>query len=304
MITFTLDDKQYSFKNTLDDITIKDYFDITGIMMKRIEKPVDDKKKYVDGTYDKEYYALNEEPEEVKLDKRIEVVSLLTSVDKQLFIDYPELLLELEDHLQPLNYNEDVWKTKPVTKGKLNNPTNHEWVYDDPEQWSFQQWVDSENASKQSLINPFLIAIYKREKGIRKKRKYDRSLPDFDEYQAFWLKQPARDNISAIYHILSRMADVRDMFFWIYKAESEYPDKGDNLATRAYNEFAGWNDVVVSLAEHNFFNSNKGTLDAVRNANCIDVLELLNWRRGKSFAEYEDYKSAERRRELASKGKK
>jgi hypothetical protein len=304
MLKITIDDTEYSFKNTIDDINIKEYFAITKIMFEKIEKPIDSGKKYVDGTYDIEYYNLNDEPEDIKLNKRIKVLSILTNIDDQKFIEYPELLYELEDYLEPLKYDDDIWKVKSVTKGKLKTPTNYEWCYDDPEKWCFQQWVDSENASKQSLLNPFLIAIYKKEKGSKKKRKYDRSLPEFDEFESFWLNQPAKDNIAVIYHILDRMSVVRDMFFWIYKAESEYPDTKDNLATKAYNEFAGWNDVVVSLAEHNFFNSPTGTLNAVRNSNCIDVLELLNWRRGKSFAEYEDYKSAERRREISNKNKR
>lgn len=308
MITFklTLEDKEieYHFKNTLDDINIKDYFEITSIIFKKTEKPVDEKKKYVDGTYDKEYYSLQEEPEEIKLDKRIKVVSYLSGVDYQLFVDYPELLLELEDVLEPLNFNETVWKTKPVTKGRKNTETNQEWTYDDPEQWSFQQWVDAENASKTSLIYPYLIALYKREKGTRKKRKYDRSHPEWEEIEAYWLRQPARDNVSVIYHILSRMADVRSKFYYVYEAQSSFTDNKENGNTKAYNEFAGWNDVVVSLAEQPFFNSPSGTLNAVRNANCIEVLELLNWKRGKSFAEYEDYKVEERSRELNSKLKR
>lgn len=304
MITLKLDDKEYIFKNTLDDITIKDYFELSAIMLKKTEKPVDESKRYVDGSYPTEYYTSDEEPYNIKLEKRISIVSLLTNIDKSYFNDYPELLLELEDHLEELKFNEEVWKTYEITKGKDKQPTNNEWTYDDPKDWCFQQWVDSENTSKISLIHPFLIAIYKREKGTRKKRTYDRSHPDWDLKEAFWMKQPARNNISVIYHILQRMNEVRDMFYWIYKAETEFPEPNTNLATKAYNEFAGWNDVVVSLAEHNFFTSPSGTLNAVRTANCLEVLELLNWRRGKSFTEYEDHKAAERRRELSGKGKK
>lgn len=316
MITFKLEidgkEKEYSFKNTLDDITIEDYFEISKIVNEKIEKPVDESKRFVDGTYKKEYYTNAEEPADIKLSKRIDVIVLLSKVDKQLFLDYPELLLELEERLEPLNTDDAIWKKTPhfnykKLKGqavKEKVETNFEWTYDDVKQWSFQQWVDAENASKTSLIYPFLIAIYKREKGTQKKRKYDRAHPDWEDKEEFWLKQPCRNHIATILHILNEMANVRDMWFYVYKAKSNFEDKSERTAQNEYSDFAGWNDVVVSLAENNYFTSPTGTLNGVRTANCIEVLELLNWKRGKSFAEYEDYKVEERSKEIANQGKK
>ncbi len=78
----------------------------------------------------------------------------------------------------------------------------------------------------------------------------------------------------------------------IYEVESAFTEP-KKPTEEVYLRYAGWNDVVVSLSETNAFNSSKGTLHAVRNANCVEVLEFLNWKRGKSFAEYEDYKLEE-----------
>ena len=306
MKSFKIDDKEYQFKQNLDDITVKEYFDIMKIVSERTEKPVPEEKKFKDGTYEKEYYLPSEEPDEIKLDKSYRIISILSGLEVQLFKDYPDLYNSLSPLIEDLTDDSPVWYStihkdrkyvRSQKKYLVEDSTTHQWVYDDVSKWTFQQWVDMENASRQNVIYPFLIAVYKVSITNRKKRAYDRSHPDFEDKEQYWYNQPARGNINTITHILDVMSETRKQFFWIYEATSQFTEP-EKPTMKAYTEFAGWNDVIVSMSKNPTFNSSKGTLYGVRNAPCLEVLEYLNWERGKSFAEYEDYKLAEQNKKF------
>ena len=310
MLKFTVNDVEYSLKQNLKEITIKEYFDIMKIQSEKLEMPVKDEDKFMDGTYEVKYYERGSEPIEFRWRKDNELISLLAGIPLDVLEQSPELSETLMDYIEPFEDDSAVWSNKRVMKtitvkkeveknGKVKMVNVEEevesdyiWKYDKVNAWSFQQWVDCENASRQTLYYPFLIALFKQKEGSKTKVAYNRSHPDFDDKEAYWLNQTAYGNINTIVHILNEMSKVREMFYWIYEAQTAFPEK-QKKTEKIYSTFAGWNDVVVSLSETNAFNSSKGTLYAVRNANCIEVLEYLNWKRGKAFAEYEDYKLEE-----------
>lgn len=320
MKDFTINDVKYSLKQNLKDMTVKDYFDIMKIQAERCEKPVKAEDKFIDGTYIKEYYEPNDEPLHFKWTKNNKIMSLLSGVPLEYFENSLELGEMLAEHVESFEDEQGIWKSKKhfntVTqkvnveingKVKVRNidvhveSDNEVWTYDKANDWCFQQWVDAENASKRELYHPFIIAITKKNTSLKTQRnkKYDRSHPDLDDKLDYWLNQPAEGNINTIMQVLNDMADVRSKFFWIYEFQTAYPEPMKAGATM-YNNFAGWNDVVVSLSKTNAFNSSTGTLNAVRTTNCIDVLEYLNWERGKSSAEYEDYKAEEKKNQLGN----
>lgn len=310
MITIKIDDVEYSLKQNLKEITIREYFDIMKIQSKKCEKPVKESDKYVDGYYEIEYYDTKDEPFDFTLQKTNEILHILSKIPLEILNNYPELSENLLQYVESLNDDSKIWKTSKIfktiskkveyldnnkTKYKMVDEiveTEYVWCYDEPENWSFQQWVDSENSTKLGLYYPFLLSLYKNKKGSNKKRVYSRAHPELDSIENEWLEQPAFGNINVIIYILNKMSEIRNLFFWIYEAQTKFPEPLKQMQ-EIYNNFAGWNDVVVSLSETNAFNSSKGTLYAVRNANCVEVLEFLNWKRGKSFAEYEDYKNEE-----------
>jgi hypothetical protein len=307
MLSIKINDVEYSLKQNLKEITIKEYFDIMKIQSKRCEIPVKEADKFKDGTYDIQYYESGKEPLEFVWDINAELINILSYIPIDILKQSPEISTELLQYVDDFTDDTSVWKSKPITKTITEKVlvsdkkhkfvetivnTDYNWVYDEPSDWCFQQWVDSENATKQKLYYPFLMCLYKQKNGSKTKRLYSRAHKDFDEKEAYWLEQPAYGNINTIISVLNKMSEVRNLFYWIYEARSKFTEK-EKPTQKIYSEFSGWNDVVVSLSECNAFNSSKGTLYAVRNANCVEVLEYLNWKRGKAFAEYEDYKIEE-----------
>lgn len=322
MIEFKINDVVYKLKQNLKEVTVKDYFDIIKIQSERCQKPVTEDDKYVDGTYDIKYYDKDDEPEEFRLKKNARIMNILSGIPAEYFEEYEELYVELSQYVLSLNDESNPWKSTShydtVTqkievgvdlKGKKKyknvdvtlKSDEHIWTLSKPNTWCFQQWVDAENASKQEMYLPFIIAVTKKNTSLKTQRnkKYNRSHPDLDDKLDYWLNQPAEGNVNTIMQVLNEMASVRAMFYWIYEFESAYPEK-QKKTEKIYSTFAGWNDVVVSLSKTNAFNSPTGTLNAVRTANCIDVLEYLNWERGKSAAEYEDYKEEEQKKKLGN----
>lgn len=311
MLNIKIDDVEYSLKQNLKDISIKEYFDIMKVYSKRCEIPVDDKDKYLDGTYEIKYYERKDEPLHFKWQIDNEIINILSGIPIDILTEHQEISQELVSYIDILEDTSEVWNSKRVTKiitkkeqviidGKKKFKmfdeiveTDYNWVYDEPKDWTFQQWVDAENASKQHLSYPFILSLYKQKVGSKSKRLYSRAHTDFDDKQEYWFNVSAYGNINTVIGILNKISEVRKLFYWIYEAQSQFPSE-DKPTQKIYNEFAGWNDVVVSLSETNAFNSSKGTLHAVRTSNCIEVLEFLNWKRGKAFAEYEDYKIDER----------
>ena len=296
MKKITIGEIDYNFKTSIEDINVGEYFDVMKIISERCEKVLSEADVLYYGQDYKEYYERGKEPESFLIDRTIKLVSYLSKIPRNLFDDYPQLIETLSPLIENFDDNSEVLNRLPllVNKGKkLVESEDTEWLIDKPTDWCFQQWVDCENATKQGMYYPFIISIRKVSKGKTSKKVYDRSHPDLDYKLSYWLKKSAKGLINTILSVIDSMSETRTQFFWVYEATSQFPDTKENKYGKIYSEFAGWNDVVVSMSQTPVFNSSKGTLYAVRNANCLDVLEYLNWQRGKSYAEYEDYKSDE-----------
>lgn len=278
MIEVEINDVKYNVKQNTKDMTIKDYFDIQAVLARRQEGK---KTEYLDGTFDVEYRKTEEESEDFKLEKTIDILHIISDIPKELFNEYPELVLEIESLVESFEVDKKIWKTK-----KIGNIT---WKYDQIKEWCFQQWVDCENASSDNLLYPFVISLYKYKVDDKTcTRKYDRFHPDFKQKLNLWLSQDAWSNTASITSFLSSIADAKTYYPYIYgDLESSSPEAGKYM--KEYFKFVKWEDTIVSIAQTPVFNSSKGTLYAVRNANVIEVLQYLNIKRGRDYAEGEDY---------------
>ena len=311
MLNITINGAEYFMKTNLKEITIKEYFQILDIEGEKHEMPPKEENKLVSGEYIKEYYAHGEEPDDIRWKQNNRIVAIISNIPLELLNNTLELGEIVAGNIESLLDDTPAWSKKEYyetisSKVKIDGKTkiveelvkseNFAWILDEPSDWSFQQWVDTENSSRLNYIYPFVLNSRKCKvidgKLSKTKRVYNKGNPDFQEKLDYWENQPAEGNINTIFEVHNKIRKVRELFFWIYEAESRFPEKGKKTS-KIYMEFAGWNDVVVSLTETNAFNSSKGTLHAVRTANCIDVLEFLNWKQGKAFAEYEDYKLEE-----------
>ena len=301
MITITINNTDYELKQTLKDITIKEYLEIINISSEQLEKPNTDIVVSMGKLSKKSYYKPNEEPEDFKQSKRFRILNLLSGIPIELFTkvrkpDYEYALADLvESYIESLDDTTPIWKEKEIDGIK--------WLIDPIEQWTFQQWVDIEGTISKGYIYTLAICAYEG-KDRRTKRKYDRTFAGkFNSKIAYWSRQPAYGNINTILDLTKRLNDVRNQYKYIYSAKSAFPSKtGKN--TKTYHDFAKWEDVVVSIAETSAFTSPKGTIEGVRTANVFDILDYLNFKRGKSFAESEDYLLEQHQNEQKSKNKK
>ena len=300
MITITINNNDYDIKQNLNDITIKEYLDIIKISGEQLEKPNTDIVVSMGKLSKKTYYKPNEEPDYFKQSKRYRILNILSGIPIELFEkvskpDYEEALADIvEGFIESLDDTSAIWNEKQIDSTK--------WLIDPIEQWTFQQWVDIEGTIDKGYIHTLAICAYEG-KDRRTKRKYDRKFAgQFNKKVRYWSNQPAAGNINTILDLTKRLNDVRNRYKYIYNSKSAFPSKsGKNI--KIYHDYSKWEDVVVSIAETSAFMSPKGSVEGVRSANIFDVLDYLNFKRGKSFAESEDYLIEQHQNEMKSKNK-
>jgi len=285
MISITINDKVYNIKQNLKEITVKEYFDIITIMNEKLEK----KSNIVVSMgklEKKQYYSAKDEPKEFKESKRYRILNILSKIPIELFEKVRKPLYEdsLADIVE--GFVEGINDDTPASKEFVIDGIKY--VLDDIDDWTFQQWVDVEGTIERGAYYPFVISV--REcNDKRKKYIYDRKHGGkFAEKLKFWMNKPAFGIVNNIIDLIIKCDKLRNKYPYIYNAKSSF-SKPLGKQSKQYYDYAKWEDVVISIASTNAFNSDKGTLVGVRNANLIDVLEYLNFTRGKSFAENEDY---------------
>lgn len=263
-----LDDVEYKMKTSIDDLTIKEYFDIQSINSER-------------ELVDEEYVERGKESEEFIKNKHINILSYLSKIDKNIFYEYPFLVDELNNFVESFSDNSEIWEQKEINKKT--------WQIDNYSKWTFQEWCDIENyvSKTNNILYGFYVLVYIFDKRT-KKRKYDRH-QNINNIKTFWENQPIKGNLNTILDLLDTIYNIKQKFYYIYEAKS--PTFGtynsDNL--KKYHKIFGWEDTIIQIAETNLFNSINGSLFAVRNANAYEVLEYLNLKTARDIAENSDY---------------
>lgn len=95
-----------------------------------------------------------------------------------------------------------------------------------------------------------------------------------------------------VYHAFKEPnINVRNQFEYIYnkvKGKAVNSNKLSDASIEYYKKY-GWEVILLELAELRYWNHPKGYLYATQYTNIIDSFSVLNIKKGKSFAENEDY---------------
>lgn len=265
METIKIDGVEYSIKNTIDDINVREWFEITKIYS---EKYMVDKGELGDGS------RLTEEAEptpEFLLNKRINVFKLISDIPHEYLIE------EVIDQLEPLveGYY-DLKAHKVVTYDKSR------FTIRPLSKWTFQQFCDYESFDES--IHAFLHSIIPTS-DVNKK--YDRYTYYYQENSGV-LNLPAKIFIPLYMYLLDEVKKFKGYFKYLFELDLPGYPSGKNMREH-YKRFK-WEDTIATLAETPVFNSPKGTLHGVRTARAAEVLEYLNLKRSKNSAEYVDSK--------------
>jgi hypothetical protein len=273
-----LNDVEYMFKNSIDDLTIKDYFEIQKLNSEREVKTFEND-AMLGGTV--AYVERDKESEIFIKNKNINILSYLSKIPVNIFIEYPFLSDELNTMLGSFKDDSAIWETKEIN--------NKIWCIEKYTKWIFQEWCDMENyvTNMGNILYIFYVFVYMLDKRT-KNRKYDR-YQNINNIKLFWEQQPAKGNINTILDLFDTVKNIKKRFFYIYENKITYINtySADNI--KKYHKLFGWEDTIIQIAQTNLFTSTKGNLHAVRNGNCFEILEFLNMKTARDIAENADF---------------
>lgn len=281
MKTIEIDDKQYEVATSLDDISLGQYVQLSLILARREWKVIG--KMALSDEILKDIVEIGKESDEFKLEKVVDLLCVMSNIDKQLYLDFPSLV----DIVEPLidwnglfNDNSNVSEEVEIYEEKYRVIK--------PSEAEFQRWCDFENFVSDNPLIAFVVYL---DSG----KPYNRYHPDFEQKMLAFSRVDAKGNAAILDSILDEVHKIRDEYKFVYGAadDEEGEPAGANI-TEHHNRFK-WEDVIVSVAETNMFTSSKGNLWAVRNANTLDVLDYLNIKRSRENAEYKDARTRERK---------
>ena len=112
MITITINDEDYNFKQNAKDLTIKEYLQIMAISSEKLEIIA---KKDLDKYTEEE---LNKRDDDFRRDKEFRILSILSGIDKEMFVEYPELSSLLYPYFEGFEVSDKVWTKCPDYKIK------------------------------------------------------------------------------------------------------------------------------------------------------------------------------------------
>lgn len=272
MKTITIEDKEYDVITTFDDLTFGDWIVLTDIIARREYKDIE----LASGEILKEELEREKESDEFKEEKRIDLLHHLSLVPKELLTEYPSL----PDIIESLISWDNLFDDPTVQLEKISvYGRNYELLR--PSQTTFQRWCDAENF--RSINTAAFLIPY-----LDDSTPYNRFYPDFNERLEQLLGWKAEGLVFAFNSIAAEMHEIRDSYKFVYSNEESDSEVGIN--TQEHFQRFNWEDVTISVAESQVFNSPKGTLYAVRNESVLEVLDYLNVKRSRDLATYKDEK--------------
>lgn len=273
-----LDDVEYHFKNSIDDLTIKEYFEIQKINSQRETKSFDNDKMLGNAVV---YVERDKESELFIKNKNINILSYLSGIPVNIFLEYPFLSDELNKMLGSFKDDSDIWNKKIIS--------DKTWCLDNYKKWIFQEWCDMENyvTNNSNVLYIFYVFVYVLDKRT-KNRKYDR-YQNLNIIKNFWENQPAKGNINTILDLFDTVQNIKKRFSYIYEPKISSINTYNSDNVKKYHKIFGWEDTIINIAQSNLFTSAKGNLHAVRNYNCFEILEFLNIKTARDMAENADF---------------
>jgi len=267
--------EQYTICTAIDDLLFGQYSEMLKVLWRR-EQVVDI--ETTDGEKLMKTLPTNEESQEFKDLKDLDLIAVLSDVPQSYYEEYPELKQDVFEAIDDI-YHDD---SSPIEAVIINGEN---YIVTDILQWTFQEWCDMEGMLQQINdigVLPILAVAFKRA------GKYDRFHNDYHDKVQQLSMMSAQGLVSCINKIMEDMQPMRDSHPFIYKMNVS--DEPTSKFMQEHLERMKWEDTIVTLAQSNVFNSVQGTLFGVRNANVLDVLNYLNVTKSKEGAEYLEYK--------------
>ena len=268
MLTLSIDNIDYALPESIDEITLGKWEELLNLIVER-EYVIRGKTRGGDEV--KTEVPIGEESEEFKHSQRIKIA--------QLFIDLPESFFEEQYELTLFVYEtvikafNDDGKVKDILGMKFPSLRSIK----------FAQFVDMENYRSMGVI-PFLAVALQKDG-----EKYNRMHPYFQKKVGLLTNAPAKGSVNYINKFFKELNALKASFPVVFEGTGVTGEKSPNM-DKHFDTFK-WEEIVRSLATGEpVFNSSKGTLYAVRNANALEVLEYLNIQKAYQAAEYKDMK--------------
>jgi hypothetical protein len=275
----------YQLKTSFDDLTLGEWSQANKILADREKRNEEELHKHLQELNDdveySEYNSPDEETDEFRYDKYARMLNVVSGIPIDILKEYTDIIDTLIDEMEDI-YTDD---SEPSTKFNLDDEI---WHFPSVNVMTFQQWCDAENMLSINLLNAFCILL------LKEGKQYDRFHPDFDIRLELFGNEPAKGYVSSLLNFLNEMSLVRENYKFLYGGESTGSD-ADSPNQKAHADRFKWEEVIRSLAETQVFNSPTGTLNGVRTANTLDVLDYLNVKRSKDIAESKDFKARENR---------
>jgi len=270
-----IDGTEYEVATTLGDLRLADWLALREIIGRREQKNItinkNDEPQYID-------VPIEEESTEFKQTKIFDLVSYLSGIDRWYFEEYEDLFGIVSDLIDWENlFVDDSTATTLTLLGE-------EVSFLKPSECEFQRWADYEGLSEIHKLFPLLI--------YRDRKPYNRFHPDYKQELQVLERMPAKGALAILESINKEGAEIRDRYFFVY--QSSGINAKHSLNIEEHSKRFKWEDVIFSIAETNLFNGATGTLNAVRNANTLEVLEYLNLKRSRDTAEYKDYQASQK----------
>lgn len=268
MLTLTIDDIDYSLPESIGETTLGQWEEMLKILT---EREFISRGKTRGGDEVKTEVPVGEESDEFKHAQRVKMAQLFTGLSDSFLEEQYELTLFIYNTVLPC-FTDDG-KARDILGMKFPSLRSI----------SFAQFVDMENYRSMGII-PFLAVALQKDK-----EKYNRMHPYFQKKVGMLTAVTAKGTVNYINKFFKEMRALKESFPVVFEGTGITGEKSPNM-DKHFDTFK-WEEIVRSLVEGPpVFNSSKGTLHAVRNANAIEVLEYLNIKKAFQAAEYKDMK--------------
>lgn len=289
-----IEDKSYSFKYNIEEITLSDYLDIVDILNE------DQYDTYIDQHTNKEINRKEPRPKNERDDTFVfntyrMVIKRLSNIPVK-YLNEDEVVTTLLNHLIPVfEAVNDIQSTIDLTNEDFPsfNIDSKVLEFDAIENWSFYKWVTLETFMSRGLSEKIegddgeltTKVIIKGDRYILPilYGTWNDKLTDLDAKMEYFNTTESFINTYAVYiRALHLINTVKKLHNFIYNSEGGSISNSPNLD--GHNRDFGWLSTLSDLAEKGVF----GCYTDVKNANLLQVLEYLNCSCSKNAAEAND----------------
>lgn len=271
VVKLTIDDDVQAFKvKELEDLTIRDWYNIHGALTLKESRPIPGA---IGGGFE-------EVPDELASDefiqsKYIKIATSFCNIPEEYFSRFIGLLETILEMIPDINsIDSTIYKSI-----KLDDD---DYLIYDLTKITFMEWCDIESYYTIDKMAPICIML--RVAGTS----YDYFNNDLQYKIKCLYGLKAKQWMSTVLSMFKEINKVRDSYYFVYNADYGNQSGYSNNAMKEHYKHFNWHDVIVQLTDSNAFNGPTGTLEAVRNANALNVLWYLNIKRSREAAESKD----------------